>query len=189
MDAGSRIVNFIRDGTVFAELWNIYTTLVCMRSSNAWTMKPWQRSEWRLGFNSVLECNWAPPWVASGSYLRLNHGCTDWWCLGRTRHHGSHKPVESRTQFIRCKQKFKVAYFKYFRVGIVILWPLALSSKSLWHRRQFLSSQNPDATILSELCFFLLCCKALQIHTYVLKKTFPDYNYKIVTLKLYKHYK
>ena len=31
-----------------------YTTLVCMRSSNAWTMKPWQRSEWRLGFNSVL---------------------------------------------------------------------------------------------------------------------------------------
>ena len=25
-----------------------------MRSSNAWTMKPWQRSEWRLGFNSVL---------------------------------------------------------------------------------------------------------------------------------------
>ena len=29
-----------------------YTTLVCMRSSNAWTMKPWQRSEWRLGFNA-----------------------------------------------------------------------------------------------------------------------------------------
>ena len=29
-----------------------YTTLVCMRSSNAWTMKPWQRSEWRLGFNT-----------------------------------------------------------------------------------------------------------------------------------------
>ena len=25
-----------------------------MRSSYAWTMKPWQRSEWRLGFNSVL---------------------------------------------------------------------------------------------------------------------------------------
>ena len=31
-----------------------YTTLVHMRSSNAWTMKSWQRSEWRLGFNSVL---------------------------------------------------------------------------------------------------------------------------------------
>ena len=30
-----------------------YTTLVRMRSSYAWTMKPWQRSEWRLGFNSV----------------------------------------------------------------------------------------------------------------------------------------
>ena len=29
------------------------TTLVCMRSSNAWTTKSWQRSEWRLGFNSV----------------------------------------------------------------------------------------------------------------------------------------
>ena len=25
-----------------------------MRSSYAWTMKSWQRSEWRLGFNSVL---------------------------------------------------------------------------------------------------------------------------------------
>ena len=32
-----------------------YTTLVCMRSSNAWTKKSWQRSEWRLGFNSVLQ--------------------------------------------------------------------------------------------------------------------------------------
>ena len=32
-----------------------YTTLVCMRSSNAWTMKPWKRSEWCLGFNCVLE--------------------------------------------------------------------------------------------------------------------------------------
>ena len=31
-----------------------YTTLVHMRSSYAWTMKSWQRSEWRLGFNSVL---------------------------------------------------------------------------------------------------------------------------------------
>ena len=30
-----------------------YTTLVRMRSSYAWTMKPWQRNEWRLGFNSV----------------------------------------------------------------------------------------------------------------------------------------
>ena len=29
------------------------TTLVCMRRSNAWTTKSWQRSEWRLGFNSV----------------------------------------------------------------------------------------------------------------------------------------
>ena len=36
-----------------------YTTLVCMRSSNAWTMKPWQRSEWRLGFYSVF-------WPAKG---------------------------------------------------------------------------------------------------------------------------
>ena len=25
-----------------------------MRSSNAWAMKLWQRSEWRLGFNSVF---------------------------------------------------------------------------------------------------------------------------------------
>ena len=34
-----------------------YTTLVRMRSSYAWTMKPWQWSKWRLGFNSVLaEC-------------------------------------------------------------------------------------------------------------------------------------
>lgn len=32
------------------------TTLVHMRSGNAWTIKPWQHSEWRLGFNSVLEC-------------------------------------------------------------------------------------------------------------------------------------
>ena len=24
-----------------------------MRSSNVWTTKPWQRGEWRLGFNSV----------------------------------------------------------------------------------------------------------------------------------------
>ena len=31
------------------------TTLVCMCSSNAWTTKPWQRCEWRLGFNSVLK--------------------------------------------------------------------------------------------------------------------------------------
>ena len=31
-----------------------YTTLVHMRSGYAWTMKSWQRSEWRLGFNSVL---------------------------------------------------------------------------------------------------------------------------------------
>ena len=30
-----------------------YTTLMCMRSSYAWTMKPWQRSKWHLGFNSV----------------------------------------------------------------------------------------------------------------------------------------
>ena len=30
-----------------------YTTLVHMRSGYAWTMKSWQRSEWRLGFNSV----------------------------------------------------------------------------------------------------------------------------------------
>ena len=30
-----------------------YTRLVRMRSSYAWTMKPWQRSEWRLGFNST----------------------------------------------------------------------------------------------------------------------------------------
>ena len=29
------------------------TTLVCMRSSNLWTTKSLQRSEWRLGFNSV----------------------------------------------------------------------------------------------------------------------------------------
>ena len=27
-----------------------YTTLVRMRISNAWIMKPWLRSEWRLGF-------------------------------------------------------------------------------------------------------------------------------------------
>ena len=58
MNAGSRIVNFIVnficDGTVFATLK--YTTLVHMRSGYmyAWTMKSWQRSEWRLGFNSVL---------------------------------------------------------------------------------------------------------------------------------------
>ena len=26
----------------------------CMRSGKAWTTKPWQRGEWRLGFNSVL---------------------------------------------------------------------------------------------------------------------------------------
>ena len=31
-----------------------YTTLVHMRSGYVWTMKSWQRSEWRLGFNSVL---------------------------------------------------------------------------------------------------------------------------------------
>ena len=31
-----------------------YTTLVRMCSGYAWTMKPWQRSEWHLGFNSVL---------------------------------------------------------------------------------------------------------------------------------------
>ena len=30
------------------------TTLVHMRSGYAWTMKSWQRSEWRLGFHSVL---------------------------------------------------------------------------------------------------------------------------------------
>ena len=35
-----------------------YTTLVHMRSSNAWTMKSWQRSEWRLGFNSVTMWSW-----------------------------------------------------------------------------------------------------------------------------------
>ena len=33
-----------------------------MRSSYTWTMKPWQRSEWRLGFNSVLlNADWAGP--------------------------------------------------------------------------------------------------------------------------------
>ena len=31
-----------------------YTTMVRMRCSYAWTMKSWQRSEWHLGFNSVL---------------------------------------------------------------------------------------------------------------------------------------
>ena len=31
-----------------------YTTLVHMHSGYAWTMKSWQWSEWRLGFNSVL---------------------------------------------------------------------------------------------------------------------------------------
>ena len=57
MDAGSRIVNFIYQ---FHSRWHSlritlkYTKLVCMRSSYAWTMKPWQRSEWRLGFNSLL---------------------------------------------------------------------------------------------------------------------------------------
>ena len=29
------------------------TTLLFMHSSNTWTTKPWQWSEWRLGFNSV----------------------------------------------------------------------------------------------------------------------------------------
>ena len=33
-----------------------YTTLVHMRSGYAWTMKSWQRSEWRLGFNSINGC-------------------------------------------------------------------------------------------------------------------------------------
>ena len=36
MDAGSRIVNFIRDGSLHITLK--YTTLVRMRSSYAWTM-------------------------------------------------------------------------------------------------------------------------------------------------------
>ena len=52
MNAGSRIVNFIRDGSLLITLK--YTTLVHMRSGYAWTMKSWQRSEWRLGSNSVL---------------------------------------------------------------------------------------------------------------------------------------
>ena len=46
-----------------------YTTLVRMRSSYAWTMKPWQRSEWRLGFNSVLVGSWmvhGMVWVGGG---------------------------------------------------------------------------------------------------------------------------
>ena len=46
-----------------------YTTLVCMRSGNAWTMKPWQRSEWRLGFNSVF----SPLW---GWTVHFLHGCS-----------------------------------------------------------------------------------------------------------------
>ena len=37
-----------------------------MRSSYAWTMKPWQRSEWCLGFNSVLR-TFALVWTHSKS--------------------------------------------------------------------------------------------------------------------------
>ena len=44
-----------------------FTTLVCMRSSNAWTTKPWQRSEWHLGFNSVLSGGII--WIGLLSYL------------------------------------------------------------------------------------------------------------------------
>ena len=33
-----------------------YTTLMHMRSSNAWTMKSWQRSEWHFGFISIYRC-------------------------------------------------------------------------------------------------------------------------------------
>ena len=56
-ECGSRFVNF--DCQFHSRLHSLRitlksTTLVCMRSSNAWTTKPWQRSEWRLGFNSVL---------------------------------------------------------------------------------------------------------------------------------------
>ena len=33
-----------------------YTTLVPMRSSYVWTMKPWHRSEWRLGLRQRIDC-------------------------------------------------------------------------------------------------------------------------------------
>ena len=46
-----------------------YTTLVHMRSSYAWTMKSWQRSEWRLGFNSVL------PWQLGLGRFRDSASC------------------------------------------------------------------------------------------------------------------
>ena len=49
-----------------------YTTLVHMRSGYAWTMKSWERSEWRLGFNSVLvmvvcDINW---WYRTGTSIQ-----------------------------------------------------------------------------------------------------------------------
>ena len=45
-----------------------------MRSSYTWTMKPWLRSEWRLGFNSVLENSWRMP-TSLGKPQKANTQC------------------------------------------------------------------------------------------------------------------
>ena len=46
-----------------------YTTLVHTRSGYAWTMKSWQRSEGRLGFNSVLMTGIPLEWLFSNEEL------------------------------------------------------------------------------------------------------------------------
>ena len=51
MDAGSRIVNFIRDGTVTLK----YTTLVRMRSGYAWTNTKTTERKWRTASNTLLK--------------------------------------------------------------------------------------------------------------------------------------
>ena len=93
MHAGSCIVNFIvnfiRDGTLSLRVTLKSTTLVCMRSSNVWTMKSWQRREWRLGFNSVLQNHLSRQYTSMGfchnnalrcrSLVPAEYWCPLWW--------------------------------------------------------------------------------------------------------------
>ena len=94
-----------------------YTTLVRMRSSYAWTMKPWQQSEWRLGFNSVyaVEVIMSLPVVHS---LK----CTAYSVL--TVLHSKHMATEAR---IYCEQ----VWYRFSANAVLFYWFLLCFYASL----------------------------------------------------------
>ena len=109
------------------------TTLVCMRSSNAWTTKPWQRSEWRLGFNSVF-------WHYS---LPLNHSDFQIWHFMSYQIHlkVDISSVESQKGVIEI-QRFILFLFIYFHS-----WVGGPFSSADFQRGQRCSVENQKGAI------------------------------------------